>query len=397
MNKDNKPPKEELASVIQCRFDPDLPGRRPVPVTLQRSETRATADQGLWIAIRNRTQAISFDRFSRFVDLVLFGADNDAAKSDPAHAALKAELTALPRLLSVDAYNLLRIATEAFLLLEAGLVVRGKDGTPIADSALLDPLEESERLGQSVTLDEIKGRLQQYFGDKATLPYLNRIMLALTGIEPEIQAGAGLTRFERVLQGRLSSPSMIELIWSYWHEEGMLVQSMNAIALRFQNRRAPGSRDPLATLELDSLRPLNNILWGYIQNTYTRLTVPRRAYEYDHHYGLTILGKAVPMIRSADSRSKFLEAFHNVLYRASIFYREDADTTVVADAFPLLNAIRELHIILAEGAHNQFGDLPVDRSRRNDDRTVAPGSNGDEGVPPRPRRRSLPGTLDWRR
>ena len=30
-----------------------------------------------------------------------------------------------------------------------------------------------------------------------------------------------------------------------------------------------------------------------------------------------------------------------------------------ADAFPVLNCLRELHLILAEGAHNQFGDLPT--------------------------------------
>lgn len=31
---------------------------------------------------------------------------------------------------------------------------------------------------------------------------------------------------------------------------------------------------------------------------------------------------------------------------------------MVADAFPLLNGLKEVHLILAEGAHNQFGDLP---------------------------------------
>jgi hypothetical protein len=30
---------------------------------------------------------------------------------------------------------------------------------------------------------------------------------------------------------------------------------------------------------------------------------------------------------------------------------------VIADGFPLLNALREVHMLLAEGAHNQFGDL----------------------------------------
>ena len=61
---------------------------------------------------------------------------------------------------------------------------------------------------------------------------------------------------------------------------------------------------------------------------------------------------------SADSRSKFLEAFHNLLHRCSVFYKEDDDTTVIADGFPLLNALKEVHLLLAEGAHNQFGDLP---------------------------------------
>jgi hypothetical protein len=66
----------------------------------------------------------------------------------------------------------------------------------------------------------------------------------------------------------------------------------------------------------------------------------------------------VPTLRPADSRSKFLEAFHTLLYRTSVFYQEDADTTVIADGFQLLNALKEVHMLLAEGAHNQYGDLP---------------------------------------
>ena len=44
--------------------------------------------------------------------------------------------------------------------------------------------------------------------------------------------------------------------------------------------------------------------------------------------------------------------------RASVFFKEDFQTTVIADGFPLLNALKEVHLILAQGAHNQFGDLP---------------------------------------
>src|SRR4030095_71728 len=40
------------------------------------------------------------------------------------------------------------------------------------------------------------------------------------------------------------------------------------------------------------------------------------------------------------------------------FYNQYDDTTVVADGFPIMNALKEVHMILSEGAHNQFGDLP---------------------------------------
>jgi hypothetical protein len=47
-----------------------------------------------------------------------------------------------------------------------------------------------------------------------------------------------------ILRSRLLAPCLLELIWSYWHEEGMLVQTMNAISLRFQNKRSRNERDP---------------------------------------------------------------------------------------------------------------------------------------------------------
>ena len=127
---------------------------------------------------------------------------------------------------------------------------------------------------------------------------------------------------------------------------------------RFQNRRGPQDRDPLAMVEIDPLRGLNNLLWGWVQDEEHRLTIPRRAYEYDHEYGLKLIGKAVPAIQGADSRSRFLEGFHTLLMLCSVFYKEDDDTTVVADGFPVLNALREVHLQLTQGAHNQYGDLP---------------------------------------
>ncbi len=55
----------------------------------------------------------------------------------------------------------------------------------------------------------------------------------------------------------------------------------------------------------------------------------------------------------------FIQAFHNLLYRRAVFYNEADNLFKVPDAFPVLNALREVHLLLAEGAHNQFGDLPI--------------------------------------
>ena len=192
-----------------------------------------------------------------------------------------------------------------------------------------------------------------------TLPYLALVRKQLPEwrIQLNQDAEEQVELCDRLMGQKFTSPTFLELIWSYWHEEGMLVQAVNAITRRFQNVRGPQDRDPLANLEIDPLRPLNNLFWGYIQDEQHRLGVVRRNYEYDHHYGLRLEGRAITNPRTADTRSKFLEAFHNLLHMCSGFFKQDDDTTVIADGFPVLNALKEVHLILAEGAHNQFGDL----------------------------------------
>ena len=355
--------------------------RVPVNTTMSRTFVPEGDDHGLWAAIRNRTNAIQSENHITFIERVLDGGTNlvgtipgrDTSDKEfiinnkevgaPSIKERREALAQLP-VYGVDAYNLLKLATQAFLLLEAGVVIQGRDAGTSIEFKEGDPdgekflVEESIRAERTIEPGELEDKLKAYLGGAlpGSLPYLKRIVRALLGTsEPEL----GETPYALgILEERFNSPSMLELIWSYWHEEGMLVQTMNAICMRFQNRRGPQDRDPLANLEIDPLRPLNNLLWGYIQDEYNRLTIPRRAYEYDHHYGLKLVGKAVPEVRSADSRSKFIEAFHNLLQRTAAFYREDADTTVIADGFSLLSSLREVHLILAEGAHNQFGDLP---------------------------------------
>jgi len=167
-----------------------------------------------------------------------------------------------------------------------------------------------------------------------------------------------LCAFDGFVQYKLENPCMTELIWNYWLEEGMLVQGINAITLRFQNRLYPGG-DKLARCNISHLRPLTNLLWDYVQHEPDRLSLARRAYEYDHQYGLRLRGSAVPNLMPADSRTSFLEAFHRVLQEACRYYRTSMDTTMHADAFPMLNCLRELHLILAEGSDNQYSDMPT--------------------------------------
>ncbi len=329
--------------------------QEPVAVRLQRTASDPTLDQALWVAIRNRTRALSFDRYRIFMNRALRWEERDPFKGIQTKLAqeLGRDIEELgTHLHGVGAYQTLKLLTETFLLLECGVRIQRTDGR---DHVPFDSYSEARRLGQPFSIEEMETRLKDYLGERAQLPYITRVVRAAF---PELEReGAD----GRLIAARINEPLLIELIWSYWMEEGMLVQTMNAISQRFQNVRSAGERgdrDPLLNLEIDPLRPLNNLLWGFIQDEYNRLSVRRRAYEYDHQYGLTLYGKAATGMRPADSRSKFLEAFHNLLYQTSVFFKEDFQTTVIADGFPLLNSLREVHLLLSQGAQNQCGDLP---------------------------------------
>lgn len=152
----------------------------------------------------------------------------------------------------------------------------------------------------------------------------------------------------------------VELIYVYWLEEAMLFQSLNRILARFQNRRSPGGRDSLSRLAVSPLLPLRGLLWGLAESEKDRLSLRRRAAEYEYQYGLQLIGRAVPPAEHlVERRTQFLEAFHSLLNACHHFYRENSDKTVEADAFPLLSNLRELHLVLAQGANNQFADASV--------------------------------------
>lgn len=339
-----------------------------IGVTLQRTATQPTEDTAFFRALLNSTEGLSFNTYLRFMDnlfceepippdLPQFEQDRFAKKTRTFREPGGLRDRRLLPFTDADAYRVIKAATEAFVMVNCGVLTEPRPFDRPRDG---DYLQRRDLPAQDLPavftryLEPIQG------GTSQTLPYLAVIRSKLPDIAIKlapIEDAELLSKCTGILQDKLANPCLLELIWSYWHEEGMLVQTMNAITRRFQNVRAH-ERDPLANLEIDPLRPLNNVLWGFVQDEQHRLSVVRRNYEYDHHYGLRLEGKAVARMRTADSRSRFLEAFHHLLRLCAVFYKQDDDTTVKADAFPVLNALKEVHLILSQGAHNQFGDLP---------------------------------------
>jgi hypothetical protein len=334
-----------------------------VSVTLRRTAVSPTADQALWVAIRNSTNALSFDHYSRFMDRVMCGGsptrEGWPPKGEEWHGLRKTlRKTALP-FPNVDPYRLVRAATETFMMVRCGVDLEGFE---------FDLEEEHRRLGRAVTRGDLVNEFRAFVaapqGDVenlSMLPYLRLIRQKLGDVpvvgfdddDDSAQACYG------ILAEKLTNPCFIELLWSYWHERGGLPQSLNAILWRFQNRTlSADGRDPLAGLNVDPLRPMSNLLWGVLQDSGHRLTAARRLDEYLHLYGLGLGSRTRAPFWSADARSRFIDAFHNLLSLCSVFYRDDDNTTVIADGFGVLNALREVHLLLSEGAHNQYGDLP---------------------------------------
>lgn len=317
----------------------------------------------LWQSIRFHSEGLSFPRFADFVNDVL--CTSQPAPSLDRRRYLSSDLRESCFLPGVDAYELLKTTAETFLLLNCGICAPPQPPPP-ASVNLESPGETMSTSpgpattagtdnifgsgGKQFDSTELQSTLEDFLGRDRN-SYLRTIIRSLSPQGPIVASP-----FCTVSVGM--GPCLLELIWSYWMEEGMLAQTINAIALRFQNVRLGNGRDPLAELELDPLRPLSGFLWGYLQDEPHRLSVVRRAYEYNHHYGLTLYGKAVPRLRPADPRSKFLEAFHDLLRQVAIFYREAALTIHEPDPFPILVALKQVHLILSEGAHNQFRDLP---------------------------------------
>ena len=373
----------------------DIPA--PIPTVISRKDsvpTGYTRNIARFEMIRTACERLKFSSYVEAVDLLLCKGVTDISTTRFAERTNRLlNRRSLP-FTGDDAYLVLKAATEAYVLLNASMQSEGTyDSGPTDTAARL----RANRIGAIPVPEYPIADAAADFDSNGLLPYFQLIYARLpnealkknvfpvveSGIilpyhQENIQASLPNGRSESspdaeermtlrtdvrqcvgILQDRMQRPLMVELIWSYWHEQAMLAQTMYAIRNRVQNISESPGTDPLAHMEIGPLRPLNTLLWTYIQDEQHRLTVSRRNFEYEHQYGLSLRGKALRTLQPAERRSKFLEAFHNLLYLASVYFKEDDDTNRKADAFPVLHALKEVHFLLSEGAHNQFGDLPT--------------------------------------
>ena len=301
-------------------------------VNLQPSTVPATGDLFLWYVIEQSTLGMSFTRYQRFIDAVMCG-DEDALNG---FGRIRERIRYLrPRALpytDMDAYRLLKVATEAFVTVNCG-VLSPEIGSDVDLDAILAQ--------GGATSDDLAALWRNYLqtingSDDVTIPYLMLVREklgddTLLGIEIDVEHDDIEERFRLcrgILLDKLTQPCFLELIWSYWLEQGMLVQSLNAISRRFQNVRGPAEHDPLAMVEIDPLRPLNNLLWGYVQDA-----LSRRA-RYDHHWALKC---GIPPLCPAPSRSRFL-GFHILVAVTA----PASDDVTFRRAFPVLNALKDV-------------------------------------------------------
>ena len=155
-----QPASYELLTGFDAERREPTPIAGTVKVSLSRTETEPTSDLRLWGAIRAVTEAVSFDRYMRFMDL-LFCAD----RTDQSPAAGKAFSKLLQRrflpFTDTDAYRVLKVATEAFVVVNCGVftgdtVFEGEAGV-LAD--LVDYLDRRDlpRPGPEPFLEKVDG------------------------------------------------------------------------------------------------------------------------------------------------------------------------------------------------------------------------------------------------
>src|SRR4051812_11989600 len=123
------PDLESLArpSFVSGSVYPPAPGARQVQLSFGPKSGRPTPDEALWDEIRDRTSALAFAEYATFIDSVLSDpvpsssglesrdpSDRSTSLRDDAVRKLKVGLRT--NLFGPDAYLLLKLATESFIM-----------------------------------------------------------------------------------------------------------------------------------------------------------------------------------------------------------------------------------------------------------------------------------------
>ena len=222
-----------------------------VAVTMRRGDVVESDDQALWVAIRNSTKGLSFNRYQEFLSSTLTPRQGKQLKRLQRTHALP-----FP---DMDQYRVLKAATEVFMMANCGVRVDAdRLRRPFRG---LDLAEEKIRLGRSDLDDDpfkaqIIDQWESYITagprlageeDEAYLPYLSVIRLKLGDVDVIGDRDFGINAYG-ILQSKLTNPCLIELIWDYWHREAHLVHAVDCSAQPLPEHRCrsrPGSPGPL--------------------------------------------------------------------------------------------------------------------------------------------------------
>ena len=218
----------------------------PVPTTnvaLVVPDAPRSEDEILWSFINQITNRMRFEEFHEFVKPRLVGRGG-------------------PEWYGTDAFRRLRKAAEDFV----GIAADPLGAVDDAERTVVNELTRSTVLGgldRSYVSSE---------GADLAQPFLR--FATPNGDRPSRRQFAPRGQQNGKVEFPLPNVPFVELIWNYWHEEGMLVQSLNRILARFQNRRVGPGHDSLSRFDLNPLLPLRNLLWGFVEDETRRLTVP---------------------------------------------------------------------------------------------------------------------------
>lgn len=343
---------------------------------LQPVGVAGTPDLALWVIIKKATDELSFHNFEEYMKEVFCGKGGATSAQRFRQTAQSLNRRRGQPFIHVDSYRAVKIAAEAFTLVNC-MIQEDFSQAQVDDLLARVPITDGnfdpdglQQWWENYKVEVNIGARGQGDGLKI-IPYLAVIRDKLK--DEQIKDKSFDAAFEHYLnktnlntdscyglaRQKLAFPCFMELIWSYWHEESMMVQGLKAIYRRFQNIESHDGSRALSGLAIDPLRDLSNILWGRIQDEQHQLSVLRRAHAYEYAYGFSLQGAAVKNMRAAERNIKFIEAFHRLLHLVAQFYKDSDDMTKRPDAFPVLNGLKEVHLILSEYNHNETGHMTI--------------------------------------